>query len=174
LLIGSGTSWITNALSGDATLSSSGTLTLDTVNSNVGTFGSSTNVPQVTVDAKGRITAVTNIPVVGGIGVNNVTGTSATMVADNLYVTNNAGLVTLSLPATIAVGRRLLIRGSGAGGWAIAQPAGVTIHFGTFDTTTGVTGGIASSNRYDCLELTCSIANTDYVISAAQGNPNLT
>jgi len=161
------------AMSGDATIANTGALSLTPIIAG-GTFGDSSNVPQVTVDTKGRITAISNVAISGGIAVNNVTGTSAVMAADNLYVTNNAALVTLTLPATIAVGRRLLIRGSGAGGWAIAQPAGVTIHFGTFNTTTGVTGGLSSSNRYDCLELTCIIADTDYVISAVQGNPNWT
>jgi hypothetical protein len=68
--------WITArdlSLTGDATatLSSvdgsaavSAALTLATVNSNVGSFGSSTSVPTVTVNAKGLVTAVTtnNIP----------------------------------------------------------------------------------------------------------------
>jgi hypothetical protein len=48
--------------SGDVTGSTSGanaTLTLNTVNSNVGSFGSATIVPVLTVNAKGLITAVT-------------------------------------------------------------------------------------------------------------------
>ena len=49
------------ALTGDIT-TSAGTVatTLATVNSNVGTFGSSTNVPTFTVNAKGLITAASN------------------------------------------------------------------------------------------------------------------
>lgn len=34
---------------------------LKTVNSNVGTFGDKSNVPQITVDAKGRVTSVVNV-----------------------------------------------------------------------------------------------------------------
>ncbi|NDB57222.1 hypothetical protein EB001_02045, partial [bacterium] len=48
--------------SGDATGTSSGSalaLTLATVNSNVGTFGSTTAIPVVTVNAKGLVTSVT-------------------------------------------------------------------------------------------------------------------
>ena len=45
--------WENKALSGDATITETGALTLGTVNSNVGTF----NYATITVDAKGRITA---------------------------------------------------------------------------------------------------------------------
>lgn len=48
------------ALTGDVTASGSGSVvaTLATVNANVGTFGSSTLIPIVTVNAKGLVTAV--------------------------------------------------------------------------------------------------------------------
>lgn len=42
--------------------------TLATVNSNVGTFGSATQVAQVTVNAKGLVTGVTNVTISGGGG----------------------------------------------------------------------------------------------------------
>ena len=46
-------------LSGDAGLAAAGGLTLNTVNSNVGTFGTSTVIPSVSVNAKGLVTGVT-------------------------------------------------------------------------------------------------------------------
>lgn len=52
-------------ISGDATLAASGALTFATVNSNVGTFGSATQVPQYTVDGKGRLTASANVTIAG-------------------------------------------------------------------------------------------------------------
>ncbi len=63
----------TVALTGDGTASvttgSSGALTLATVNSNVGQFGDATNVPQFTVNAKGLVTAVSNIAITSsGVG----------------------------------------------------------------------------------------------------------
>ncbi len=66
----SGASSITNGdLSGDATTTGTLVLTLATVNSNVATWGNSTNVGQFTVNAKGLITAAGNVPItVGGIG----------------------------------------------------------------------------------------------------------
>jgi hypothetical protein len=54
---GPAASWVCAAVSGDATLSSAAALTLATVNSNVGAFGSSTNCVTLTVNAKGLITA---------------------------------------------------------------------------------------------------------------------
>lgn len=57
-------------MSGDATLSILGALTLATVNANVGTFGSATQCPSLTVNAKGLVTAAsqaTCTPAVGSI-----------------------------------------------------------------------------------------------------------
>lgn len=60
----------TPAFSGDvAKTAGSATLTLATVNSNVGSFGNATYIPQITVDGKGRITAVSAVLAnVGGGG----------------------------------------------------------------------------------------------------------
>ncbi len=52
------------ALTGDVSLSAGSTsTTLATVNTNVGSFGSSTSIPIITVDAKGRITAASSTTV---------------------------------------------------------------------------------------------------------------
>lgn len=52
-------------VSGDLTCAASGACTFATVNSNVGTFGSATQVAQVTVNAKGLVTAVSNVTITG-------------------------------------------------------------------------------------------------------------
>lgn len=44
----------------DGSANATSTLTLSTVNSNVGSFGSSSTIPVVTVDAKGRVTAISS------------------------------------------------------------------------------------------------------------------
>lgn len=62
----SGASSITNGdLSGDITTSGTLATTLATVNSNVGTFGDTTHVAQVTVNAKGLVTAASNVAIAG-------------------------------------------------------------------------------------------------------------
>jgi hypothetical protein len=59
-------------ISGDWTLSAAGAATLATVNSNVGTFGSATQSSQVTVNAKGLVTAAANVTVTPAVG--SITG----------------------------------------------------------------------------------------------------
>jgi hypothetical protein len=78
-LSGTNTGDQTITLTGDVTGFGSSTFTtsLATVNPNVGTFGSSITVPQITVDGKGRIIGILNIPIsTGGLG--TVTSVSAT------------------------------------------------------------------------------------------------
>lgn len=105
-----------------------------------------------------------------GMTWNLISSTTATMSSNNAYVANNAGLVTLTLPATAAFGDVIQVVGKGAGGWSVAQNAGQTIHFGTFNTTTGVGGSLASTQTYDSIEMVCIIANTDFVVYTSVGN----
>lgn len=99
-----------------------------------------------------------------------VTGTSQTAATNNGYIANNAALVTITLPATAAVGKTIKIVGKGAGLWKIAQAAGQTIHVGNVNTTTGAGGSVTATNRYDSIELVCTTANTDYVVSSSTGS----
>ncbi len=73
------------ALSADATIANTGALTLATVNSNVGTFGDATNIPQLTINAKGLATAVANIPIVFPVPPLNVY--NETLMADGASTT---------------------------------------------------------------------------------------
>lgn len=66
---------ICRTVSGDWTLSAAGIATLATVNANVGTFGSATQAPQITLDAKGRATAATSLTVTPAVG--SITGLGA-------------------------------------------------------------------------------------------------
>lgn len=73
---------------GDAsTPAGSGTVTLATVNSNVGTFGSATAVPQLVVNGKGLVTAAGNVTITPAVG--SITGLG-TGVATALAATPNA------------------------------------------------------------------------------------
>lgn len=164
----SGAALQTTAMSGDITSpANSFVTTLATVNSNVGSF---TNA-NVTVNAKGLITAVSSGAATTYYTYNNQASASVTMVIDNAYIINDgATLVTATLPATAAQGTKFKIVGFSSGGWKIAQATGQTIHFGNLNTTAGVTGSLASTNQYDCIELLTAVANTDFVVVNAQGN----
>jgi Repeat of unknown function (DUF5907) len=75
----------TNALTGDVTTSANSfATTLATVNSNIGTFGSSTAIPSLTVNAKGLITAVTTDAVVAPAGTLTGTTLAANVVSSSL------------------------------------------------------------------------------------------
>ena len=100
----------TIALTGDGTASvttgSSGALTLATVNSNVGVFGDSNDIAQITVNAKGLITAVSNVAIsASGIGaVSNAGGVISMQegslasrpafgVSGRIYIATDRGLI---------------------------------------------------------------------------------
>ena len=120
-------------------------------------------------NAAGAVTISASGP--GGFSWNNVTGTSQAMVSNNGYVANNAGLVTLTLPATSAFGDEIAVLGQGAGGWKIAQNVLQNIHLGSSVTTTGTGGSLASTNAFDSIYLICTVANTTWTVEGGpQGN----
>jgi hypothetical protein len=96
----------------DGSSNVTGTATLATVNSNVGSFGSSTAIPVVTVNAKGLVTAVSTATVAGGqyfgsASVKAIAYNSQT-IGENVTVTtgNNglsAGPITISNGFTVTV-----------------------------------------------------------------------
>lgn len=79
---------VTNAThTGDA--SGATVLTLATVNTNIGTFGTGTQVPQFTVNAKGLVTGVTNVTITPAA--NSITGGAALTKVDDTNVTLTLG-----------------------------------------------------------------------------------
>ncbi len=95
LLIGSGSQWVTQTVSNDATINSLGVLTLKNVGTS-GTYGSGSLVPVFTTDAKGRISGVTNTTI-SGLSPTNFS------YANISQWTNDAGYVTsLSEADTLA------------------------------------------------------------------------
>ena len=105
-----------------------------------------------------------------GFAWEEVTDASVSMAVNTGYLTNRGTLVTATLPTTAAVGDVVRVAGSGSGGWFIAQNADEIIHFLGTDTTTGVGGSLASTVRYDAVELVCNVANTEWVVISSMGN----
>lgn len=99
-----------------------------------------------------------------------VSGTSQAAAVNNGYITNNASLVTVTLPSTASVGQLVQVSGQGAGGWKIAQNSGQSIIFNANVTTVGVTGSLASSLTNDNLLLMSTVANTTWLVISSQGN----
>lgn len=106
----------------------------------------------------------------GGITWNTVSGTSQSAAVNNGYITNNASLVTVTLPSSSSVGDMVEIAGKGAGGWKVAQNSGQVIHMDGVDSTTGTGGSLASTIRYDAVRLLCITANTDWLVLSGIGN----
>jgi hypothetical protein len=132
------------------------------------------------------LTAGTGISIVNGAGTitisqsgaeadawTEVTGTSQAMSENEGYTANNAALVSLSLPATSAVGDWVEVNGRGAGGWSIIQGAGQQIFFGNVASTAGATGSLDSTLQYDCVKLR-ALANdgSAWVVVSSVGNLN--
>lgn len=109
-----------------------------------------------------------------GLVWNTVSGTSQSASVNNAYITNNASLVTVTIPSSAAVGDRVIVTGQGAGGFRIAQNASQVIHFGVMDTTTGTSGRLDSTSQYDHIDLVCITTNTDWKVIGSIGNITVT
>ncbi len=125
------------------------------------TAGSGLSISGTTITATGA-----------GVGTtwSEVTGTSQSAAVNSGYICNNAGLVTVTLPSTAAVGDIVEIAGKGAGLWKVAQNASGQINFGNQATTAGTGGSLAATNRYDSLKLVCITANNIWVVLSSVGN----
>ena len=89
-----GTVFENKSVSGDATLANTGALTLATVNSNVGSFGSATAAPAVTVNAKGLVTAVSTNTITPAVGSITGLGTNvATSLANNMTASGTLAIL---------------------------------------------------------------------------------
>jgi len=90
-------------ISGDASGTGTGTLTLTlaTVNSTVGTFGGASTIPQVTVNAKGLVTAATTTQVVAPAGTLSGTTLNSTVVSSSLTSVGTLSSLTVSGTASL-------------------------------------------------------------------------
>ena len=102
-----------------------------------------------------------------------VTGTSQTMLVNTSYIANNAAMVTLTMPAAMKQNDFIEVLGKGAGLFTIAVTTGQIINFGSVPTTVS-TGAVAATNRYNCVTIRCITDDTTFVVTASQGNFNVT
>lgn len=82
------------------------------------------------------------------------------------YIPTNVALTTFQLPDTAAVGNRVTVAGFGAGGWIILVGTGQTIK----DADTGASAAVslASSSRYDCIDIVCVEDNKTWVTKSGR------
>jgi hypothetical protein len=115
-------------------------------------------------------------PAAGGLTWSVITA-DQNITVGNGYICNKSGLLTLTLPASPAAGNLFSVTGmNSATGWKIAQNANQVIHFGTLNTTTGITGSIASTNIRDSVSLVCVVAGSsaEWNVLTSVGNITVT
>lgn len=108
-----------------------------------------------------------------GLSWTDVTGTTQTIAVSNGYVSDNAGTVTFTLPATASLGDTWQIVGK-LGAWTIAQNANQQIRVSGTNSTVGVGGSVSSTNVGDCIECTCITSGASTVWRATSVVGNLT
>lgn len=94
-----------------------------------------------------------------------IAGTTQAAAVNSGYIVQNASVTTVTLPATAALGAVVSVRGLGASGFVLAANTGQTIKYINATTTSG--GSLTSAEQYDSIDVTCVVANTTWVVSAA-------
>ncbi len=146
-----------------------------------------------TEDVGTAVPALNNINILGGAGIatsgagstitisaigagftwNDVTSATQTLVVENGYVTDRAGGVTYTLPATAVFGSEIDIAGK-LGAWTVSQNANQQILIGSQSSTVGVGGSIASTNVGDCVQLLCITGGASTVWRVINSIGNIT
>jgi len=87
------------------------------------------------------------------------------------YFCNKVGLLSLSLPASSAVGDVIEVSNiNTAVGTAITQGAGQQIYYGSLSTTLGAGGSLTSIAVGDSLKIVCRVANTFWQVVSSVGS----
>ena len=103
--------WLNQSLSGDLTISKTGVVTLANTGVTAQTYGSTTAIPVLTIDSKGRITSASTASLATSLSIAGDTGTdSVALLTDTLTFVGGAGItstvtnntVTLDVDATVA------------------------------------------------------------------------
>lgn len=96
-----------------------------------------------------------------------VTGTSQTAAINTAYVANNAGVVTITLPATAPAGAEVQVQNL-LGGVSVVPAAGQTIEFGTASVSSSQS--VTGTNKGNGFIAKCVVANTTWLPYAIEGN----
>jgi len=80
-----------------------------------------------------------------------ITGMSQQAVSNIGYIANSAGLVTITLPASPAVGDIIRVSGAGAGGWKVGQNDGQSIPISGIGLTNPIWTARASNQNWNCV-----------------------
>lgn len=141
----------------------------------IGSTGADPTAAALTAGAGISITngagSITVAGVGGGLTWTVVTGTTQAAAVNNGYIANNAGQVTITLPAVSAVGDIVSVTGiNNATGWKIAQNAGNQIFFGTTSTTAGAGGSLTSTATRDAVQLLCTSTSANWQVLSSIGN----
>jgi len=130
-------------MSGDAVIAATGAITLATVNTNTGSFGSSTSIPNFTVNGKGLITAAAGNAVIAPAGTltgttlaSNVTASSLTTVGALASGSLVSGFTPLSnallANSAITIGAQTGLSGGGS----VALGSAITLSMNTSTANT--------------------------------------
>ncbi len=122
--------------------------------------GGAIQVGDILVGLRSGLNYQLNAPTFGSQNVTVITPTQAMAVNTTYLVNDPASLVTFTLPAVSSTFDRISIVGLSANGWIITQGVGQQIQVSPLSTTLGATGTLASTGRYDTLNLICIVANT--------------
>ena len=106
-----------------------------------------------------------NVTSGGSLNWQTISGTTQAAAIQNGYTIGNAGLTTVTLPATAPIGSIVAIAGQGAAGWTLAANAGQTIKMAGSTTSSG--GSLTSAAQFDSITVVCSVADTTWVVQAA-------
>jgi hypothetical protein len=111
-------------MSGDATIVAGGALTLATSGVSAATYGSATQVAQVAVDAKGRITTASNVNI-------NISSAAGSQSANTFFAAPNGSASTPTFRAIVLADLPTITVGKGGTGLTSQASAGITYYDGT-------------------------------------------
>lgn len=137
--------WKNQSVTGDATFSNTGTITLANSGVAADTYGSATEIPVITVDSKGRITAASTATVATNLDLSADTTTgspSVDLLTEPLQITGGTSIATSAENNTIeisldTVNANQISDFSDAIDTVLSNGTGVTFNYTTGPNTTG-------------------------------------